>query len=324
MADNKEIDQGIEHTQAVNKMRQVLDEKAKAIMKKPIDLITEEDVKTMKGDRDKMRQLLDEIDQTYEPENILTEEEKEAIINDIDEFGDKLINMGNTDDFPSEHIPDSGLTKEEVDALMNTVREINEEYYKEEHSEGLTKDEAESIEAAAKKHMAYMDFSDPKEHPGCLTVEEYKILMESIEALKIKDDLIIGKMTIPIRVRKLHKSDVPYPDESDNPGYYHMYADFTDNPFNTDTHSVLPGRYRTIPTNIMYDIPEGYEIKVRLEKDHRLGDYGYEIKGALIGSEGLELVIRNISEKCVMIKQGQRIAEITIVPILKSHIEIIE
>jgi dUTPase len=148
-------------------------------------------------------------------------------------------------------------------------------------------------------------------------VEEVRHEQELLEIEKI-----LRESKIPvIKVKKINKSDVPYPSESDIPGYYSVYADFTSTPFGNNIH-IPPGHYRLIPTNINFEVPDGYEIKITSKVGNLNMGLGILQQTDINGF--FSLFACNHRQQTEIIVHGQKITEVTLVPIMKSKLEIIE
>ncbi|MBN2572651.1 MAG: dUTP diphosphatase [Ignavibacteriales bacterium] len=88
---------------------------------------------------------------------------------------------------------------------------------------------------------------------------------------------------------------------------------------------ILPNKFTVVPTNLIFEIPNGYEIQVRprsgLAANNGIGilnspgtidsDYRGELK----------VILFNFSDKAFAINRGDRIAQIVINKIFKSNLE---
>jgi dUTPase len=128
-----------------------------------------------------------------------------------------------------------------------------------------------------------------------------------------------------IKIKKAHKSDVPFPDTSEAFGYYNLYVDFTNTPYGNNIR--IPSKLnRFIPTNIICEIPKEYELRVRskMQNHTSIADIGCEIKGITIIENVLHLIVYNGTQEAAVIKHGHKIAEFTVAPILNSTLVIVE
>jgi hypothetical protein len=275
-----------------------------------------------------LKRLLDEQEET-DPPSPPTEEEKKIITDDIEndeKFIEQVVRTCEQNERPPEYISEERMEEINTMAELNDDAEyenftkevghlLEEEDKKRASSQCMTKEELAEFMAAIK---ATMNDSGANAYKSFDTTEFEKQEKKHMEALRLTDDILIN-------IKKIDKSDVQYPDNSYNPGYYFVYADFTNTPFGNKIH-ILPGRYRIIPTNITYDIPEGYEIKVRSIFDRLSCDSRFEVKGSFSAADtkSLYLVVHNFSQEGVIIEQGQKIAEMTVAPIFGSSLVIIE
>lgn len=87
--------------------------------------------------------------------------------------------------------------------------------------------------------------------------------------------------------------------------------------------TLKPGERALVPTGLVLDIPEGYEIQVRPRS-------GLAIKNgiALVNSPGtidsdyrgeLKIIIINLGDKNFEIKKGDRIAQLVLAPVIQAQ-----
>jgi dUTP pyrophosphatase len=147
------------------------------------------------------------------------------------------------------------------------------------------------------------------------TVEENLGKKLTTEKLSMQEEIIV------ISVKKRLSSEVPIPTKpSANVSCYDLYADLTGTSYGNSLH-IPVGQSRLVPTNLIFNIPQGYELQVRPKT-------GYVDDGVVIQytpytidtEEELKIFITNTSRNEVKISHGQKIAQIAIAPILKSSI----
>jgi len=91
---------------------------------------------------------------------------------------------------------------------------------------------------------------------------------------------------------------------------------------------LLPNVRLLIPTKLFFEIPKGYELQVRSRS-------GLTLRNGLIvaNSPGtidsdyrgeVQVIITNISNKAVIIKPLDRIAQLVLCPVIKVELEIVE
>jgi dUTPase len=131
----------------------------------------------------------------------------------------------------------------------------------------------------------------------------------------------LNKGPIIIKISKVVKSDVPYPSPAEEiNGAYDLYADFTSTPF-PDKLYIPGGSCRTLPTNIIFEVPEG--MVCVMQDAAEFIKTGLTVKGYINSkTTGFEVAISNNRNETAEIKHGQKIAQIYFIPILTTKLEI--
>jgi dUTP pyrophosphatase len=134
-------------------------------------------------------------------------------------------------------------------------------------------------------------------------------------------------LSLIIKAKKKVPSDVSLPcKESENSACYTLYADLTNSSFG-DSVVIPVGQSRLVPTNLILDIPKGYELQVRTcsprDWDFNNGSYiicsPYSLDADF--KDEIKVLVTNLSNSPLRIKQGQKIAQFSIASILNSSIQ---
>jgi dUTP pyrophosphatase len=129
--------------------------------------------------------------------------------------------------------------------------------------------------------------------------------------------------SITIEVKQIRESDIGIPQKaSEDSSYYDIYVDLTGTSFGNEIF-IPPNVTRSIPTNLQFFIPKGFEIQVRPKQ-------GYTLPGIIVlytpltldatTKEELKIDVLNLSGQAARLKHGQKIAQIAITRIPRSKI----
>jgi dUTP pyrophosphatase len=131
------------------------------------------------------------------------------------------------------------------------------------------------------------------------------------------------KEIVVVKVKRINKSNVPIPAlHSEKSSCYDVYVDLTGTPHG-DSINIPANGTRVVPTNLKFEVPEGYELQVRPKE-------GYTTAGVLVlytpigidasYKEELKITVLNLSGSSAKLIHGQKIAQISITKVLNSKI----
>jgi dUTP pyrophosphatase len=90
------------------------------------------------------------------------------------------------------------------------------------------------------------------------------------------------------------------------------------------TVTIPPGKCVQVPTGLAFAIPPGFELQIRPR-----GGFSFKNKAMIANTPGtvdadyrgeVFILMRNLDDKPLEIKQGQRIAQGVIIPVLQAHL----
>lgn len=145
-----------------------------------------------------------------------------------------------------------------------------------------------------------------------------------IESL-IKDSIqsfVRATRTVDVQVKKLshfHSAELPGYQTSGSSGF-DVRAQINDD------LTLKPGARETIPTGLIFEIPEGYEIQVRPRSGWAAKD-GITVLNTpgTIDSDyhgEVKIIIANLGQKDVVIRDQDRIAQLVVCPVVRAQLVI--
>lgn len=159
----------------------------------------------------------------------------------------------------------------------------------------------ENLTAEEVDHMAAITVDVIKKHLSISENEEQAIIP--------KAENYIDKY---IRISKIAKSDIKYPDKpSPYSAYYSLYADFANNKFFGDTITIPVNQSRAIPTNLDFDMSEDFRIDIRPLQEYSGDNLFLKYSPITLDRDSkgeIKLAFHNIGNNSVVIRNGQKIA----------------
>jgi dUTP pyrophosphatase len=141
---------------------------------------------------------------------------------------------------------------------------------------------------------------------------------------KLKASVVTeGVASIKIGVKKVRPSDMPLPTKPyETAASYDLCADLTGTSFGAAVH-IPAGQSRFVPTNLIFDVPFGYEIHLRQRTGYTDDNILIQYAPCAIDSEykeELKVLVVNTGKDKVAISHGQKVASFALVPILNLDI----
>jgi dUTP pyrophosphatase len=163
------------------------------------------------------------------------------------------------------------------------------------------------------------------------------------------NDSVSAKKVVPIGIYKLHDTVKTPKYATPGSACFDLYADFTGiesikvySPHNTETSRFVQsfiesgnskgvvidsGERALIPTNIIFDIPEGWKMLIYARSGSALKQAAVLANGVgVVDSDYVEpsyVIIFNQSKHRLVIKQGDRIAQAEIVPVVQASFNLL-